>query len=552
MISFEIIAAVFLTSCMFLALIQMVALRHDVAGDTYIHLTFARNLATGYGFSYNRGEPSNGSSSPLWTLILAFLFKMVGPPRILDAGRIAAGICHLLSVLAIYVAVRQVLPQGPAALVAACLWALNPNAADWAMRAMDTSLFILLILCGSIVLAAFLAAPNLGLAVILGIVSGLAILCRPEGWFWFGIAIACLAVSISVTKSVVVAPVLPGIVLFSSFAVLLPYYLWMLRRFGTVMPSSRARVLHYRQYARRLGPFFFSDTAGQLVIRGLYRSLFPFACIGGAMLFFEGSAFSKTAIVELFLFSIAVMAFYSFVITGIDYGYRYILPALPGLIVLSVISMDLLYQHVPLYVSLLGAVFVFVPVLRRALSEFRRTWNFMKAYVVGQEEPVRTRMAKWVRDSLPEGVTIAAKEIDQLAFYSKPGQRILSMDGTIGGEALPYLQNSDLLQFLCHYRPTHLLIEGNIYRFYPFWASLRLAALASEQCCGMNDNCEIDGLKFTLLHEETFYPYADMWGRLSDNRCAWRLFSIGYPFDDEARPTPEADKGRNTSISIEE
>jgi len=39
--------------------------------DSWIHLHFARNLATGQGFAYNPGHPVAGSTAPLWTLLLA-------------------------------------------------------------------------------------------------------------------------------------------------------------------------------------------------------------------------------------------------------------------------------------------------------------------------------------------------------------------------------------------------------------------------------------------------------------------------------------------------
>ena len=35
--------------------------------DSWIHLTFAHNLARGWGFAYNQGEPVAGSTAPLWT-----------------------------------------------------------------------------------------------------------------------------------------------------------------------------------------------------------------------------------------------------------------------------------------------------------------------------------------------------------------------------------------------------------------------------------------------------------------------------------------------------
>src|SRR5512136_1664659 len=39
--------------------------------DAYIHYRFAENLATGHGFAFNPDEPTPGSTSPLWVLLLA-------------------------------------------------------------------------------------------------------------------------------------------------------------------------------------------------------------------------------------------------------------------------------------------------------------------------------------------------------------------------------------------------------------------------------------------------------------------------------------------------
>ncbi|HYR69064.1 MAG TPA: hypothetical protein VER77_04230, partial [Candidatus Dormibacteraeota bacterium] len=39
--------------------------------DTFIHLQFAKNLIGGRGFAFNAGEPTYGSTSPLWVLLLA-------------------------------------------------------------------------------------------------------------------------------------------------------------------------------------------------------------------------------------------------------------------------------------------------------------------------------------------------------------------------------------------------------------------------------------------------------------------------------------------------
>ena len=38
--------------------------------DTYITFRYALNLASGFGFVYNIGQPVLGTTSPLWAMVL--------------------------------------------------------------------------------------------------------------------------------------------------------------------------------------------------------------------------------------------------------------------------------------------------------------------------------------------------------------------------------------------------------------------------------------------------------------------------------------------------
>jgi len=60
--------------------------------DSWIHFQFARNLASGHGFAYNPDVPVAGSTAPLWTLLLAGMFKIGGahPAWAKLAGVVAA------------------------------------------------------------------------------------------------------------------------------------------------------------------------------------------------------------------------------------------------------------------------------------------------------------------------------------------------------------------------------------------------------------------------------------------------------------------------------
>ncbi len=61
--------------------------------DSWIHLTFARNLVRGWGFAFNQGEPVAGSTAPLWTLLLALLhLGFAGPLKMVLAAKVLSAL----------------------------------------------------------------------------------------------------------------------------------------------------------------------------------------------------------------------------------------------------------------------------------------------------------------------------------------------------------------------------------------------------------------------------------------------------------------------------
>src|SRR5690242_1575132 len=60
-----------LAVALLLALALMWPVRGYLTDDTFIHLQYARNVATGRGFVFNAGEPVYGSTSPLWVALIA-------------------------------------------------------------------------------------------------------------------------------------------------------------------------------------------------------------------------------------------------------------------------------------------------------------------------------------------------------------------------------------------------------------------------------------------------------------------------------------------------
>ncbi|MBI3978706.1 MAG: hypothetical protein HY331_11030, partial [Chloroflexi bacterium] len=150
--------------------------------DSWIHQTFARNLAREAALAFNPGEPSTGSTSPIWTALLAVGYLLPIDPRIWAYG---LGLLFLaLSAAAVYQLARSLLPDRPGLHLAAALGTMFEWHLAWAaLSGMETTLFIWLSLL--LVLRAFGGAGPLAL----GLFGGLLTLTRPEGVVIFGLAI---------------------------------------------------------------------------------------------------------------------------------------------------------------------------------------------------------------------------------------------------------------------------------------------------------------------------------------------------------------------------
>ncbi len=127
-----------------LLVLAALLLRGYVTDDTFIHLRYARHVAARGEFSFNPGEHTYGSTSPLWVLGLVGLLKLGLPPLL--SARVLGLLAGLLVVLlaAGFVA-RRPWPEGwrvlVVLLIAADAWFLR-----WMMSGMETPLATALLL----------------------------------------------------------------------------------------------------------------------------------------------------------------------------------------------------------------------------------------------------------------------------------------------------------------------------------------------------------------------------------------------------------------------
>jgi arabinofuranosyltransferase len=145
--------------------------------DSWIHLQFARNLASGFGLSYNPGELVTGSTAPLWTALLGLLFAL--PGNVILWAKLLGVALYLAGIDATWRLARELgLASGLAALAAGL--SLATSWLVWsALSGMEVPLFVLLSLWGMIL--HLRERRDRGRSPLSLGVLAVAVLARPEG-----------------------------------------------------------------------------------------------------------------------------------------------------------------------------------------------------------------------------------------------------------------------------------------------------------------------------------------------------------------------------------
>jgi arabinofuranosyltransferase len=208
------------TSVVFIALVVRVAANTGVSDDAFIALRVARNIATGQGLGFNPSSHLQSNTSPLWAAISAAVWKGIGertevvlPILGIVADAVAAGGIVLLACL--------VLPSLHAALPGLFYATLSTTALIPSLG-LETGLYVL------VIVGAFLALSEKR-HTLASILAALAFLVRPDGALLIGVFLGCRYVQERRPPFKEAAIVT---------AIILPYVVFALGYYGTVIPQS--------------------------------------------------------------------------------------------------------------------------------------------------------------------------------------------------------------------------------------------------------------------------------------------------------------------------
>jgi hypothetical protein len=214
--------------------------------DTYISFRYAINLAAGRGFVYNSNEWVLGTTTPLWTLVLAAM-SHIGIP--IDGGALMLSLAaDVATAVLIWRILARLEYSVSVSVGAAILFLCAFDYFSLARSGMETSFFVLLVMATLYEISAHRFTPA-------GLLCGLSCLARPEGL----VLVIVLLVSVWRRRDRVTRPdALGGIAL-----LLLVIGCWAVFAgwtFGSVVPQSilaKAATTH----GAGLGPLNWSNLA---------------------------------------------------------------------------------------------------------------------------------------------------------------------------------------------------------------------------------------------------------------------------------------------------
>ncbi|PYO28773.1 MAG: hypothetical protein DMD86_15800 [Candidatus Rokuibacteriota bacterium] len=414
--------------------------------DPWIHLHFARNLAEGRGFVYNPGVPVAGSTAPLWTLVLAAGFALLGPhPFWAKVAGMAAALATAL--LARGLAARWTMNRW-LALLAGVVTAIAGPLVWGALSGMEVSLAALLV-------TAAVVSHMDGRDWTTALLLGLAALARPEALLL--VPLVWMARPITRRRTAIFATV--------TAACLVPWVLFNLATAGTPLPATASAkieggLIGFLSGIREPAATTFLVRPWQFEaewLRWLWsvNVLVPLMLPVGLWLLCRrwGRTVAFPAAV-LLLHPIAMALLAPYRGPGFQEG-RYSIHLLPLAIAVAVVGLSGLARW-PRLCAAGVALFLLAAAAAARPAADRYAWG------VQNIDAMQVRLGRWVAAHTPPDARLALNDVGAIAYVSR--REVVDVMGLVTPAIIPYRRAGEagVLRYLERTCPDYLII-------FPAW-----------------------------------------------------------------------------------
>lgn len=469
--SWVIIAVAALVAVLFFLIISAWTFRIGFPlDDSWIHLTYARNLAEHGEWAFRLGERSAGSTSPIWTVLLSVGFLLDLAPYVWTY-LLGWAVLTLLAVYAENIA-RSLVPSYQSRIPWAGLFFVFAWHLTWsAVSGMETLLHGLIIL---VVLGALLTGTRRYLT--LGLLTGLSVWVRPDGLTLLG-PILFVALLTEKTWHLRREAIWKTLIGFGSLV--LPYALFNLALSRTPMPNTfYAKQAEFEAYwwsktlIERLSDYAWPILASPFVV------LIPAAGIWLA----KNIRARNWAVIASLIWFVGYIGIYFMSLPAYQHG-RYIIPAFPILYLWGLLGF---LEFVSLPERNKQLVFLWHVTIVVLTIAFQWIGARQNAYDVFWIESEMVTTAKWIQANLPSNARLAVHDIGALGYYVQ--NPLVDMAGLITPDVVDFIRDQPkLAEYLDSRSVDYLIAFPGLYpqltagRESLFEAGLQLEPLHFEE-----------------------------------------------------------------------
>jgi hypothetical protein len=396
--------------------------------DAWIHQTYGRNLVQQGSWSFIPGVVSGGSTSPLWTLLLAPGFFFGGNfffywTLIISCAAFCGLIFFLCKTLQNIVGGEKRLLILGLGLLAALEWHLQWAAAS----GMETILYSL-----GIVLFVYLITKSKVNWTQVGMVLGLLVWVRPDGLTLLGPLVFVILQSIiskKLTWKNIVQFLIPFIIFIGSYLVF--NYLTT----GNLFPNTF--FAKQMEYSELLAVPLWQRILNEFSPIGVGVCLF---LVPGVIYSFAKAAKTKNmAHLGAMLWAIGYVVLYAIRLPVIYQHGRYVIPVIPIVLLYGVAGWAGLLALIKAEKSREFASFgVSVTLIAISLAFF---FKGADSYLTDVKtiDTFMVQPAKWISQHTDKSALIAVHDIGAMGFYGE--RRLIDLAGLVNPEVIPFIRD---------------------------------------------------------------------------------------------------------------
>jgi hypothetical protein len=422
-----------------------------MADDAFITFRYAENLAWGNGFVYNVGERVLGTSTPLFTFLLAITTVLRIP-----VTWAALGISLAASGLTAAILYRfaRALRLTHLAALPALLYVAWPRSIVTDVSGMETAVFTLFVIAAFYYQHRRLSIYALGMAT-------LASVTRPEGLGLLGLLLLYnLYLDRTLWRRYLATPLI----------IVGPWLLFAWLYFGSPIPNSMtAKLALYSRFGTATPLDGLSYLLGLHTLWGWI--LLPPIAVGVWSLNRSQNA-GKLELAWL----VGMLLFFAFSRTHLFHWY--VTPIYPVMLLFIGAAIHAVFEWIPIPAARarISATAIMVVVVALVAIGVYRPIEYYRDYQTTLEK-VHREIGLFLSTHTEPTATVAAEDIGYMGYYSK--RRILDRDGLVSPETIPYNRDGRYLDLLLDKRPEYV-VAAVVSSSTPFMEDPRFTSTYSE------------------------------------------------------------------------